>query len=124
VAIDEAWRRRWIATAAMPILGRVTCHRRMLAPLRRALAELERRGLARLVDAGDYAGCFAPGTIGTSGGISLHTWGVAIDLNARANPYGARSRQDPRLVRALARHGFAWGGRWPTPDAMHFEYRG
>ena len=124
VRIDPAWVRRWIATASVPILGRVTCHRRMVSALRRALGDLERRGLAGLVDPGDYAGCFAPGTIGAGGGISHHTWGVAIDLNARANPHGARSRQDPRLVRVMRRHGFAWGGRWPTPDAMHFEYRG
>ena len=123
LAIDPAWVRRWITTASVPVLGRVTCHRRMVSALRRALGELERRGLARLVDPRDYAGCYAPGTIG-GGGISQHTWGVAIDLNARANPYGERSRQDPRLVRVMTRHGFAWGGRWPTPDAMHFEYRG
>jgi hypothetical protein len=124
IAVDPAWTRRWIAAESVPILGRVSCHRRMIPALRRALAELERRGLSRLVDPADYAGCFAPGTIPASGSLSQHSWGVAIDLNARANPYGARSRQDPRLVRILARHGFAWGGRWPTPDAMHFEYRG
>jgi hypothetical protein len=28
-------------------------------------------------------------------------------------------------VRILERHGFWWGGRWPTvPDGMHFEYHG
>ena len=124
LAIDPAWVRRWIASASVPVLGRVSCHRRMVSALRSAFGELRRRGLGRLVDPGDYAGCYAPGTIGGSGGISQHTWGVAIDLNARANPYGARSRQDPRLVRVMRRHGFAWGGRWPTPDAMHFEYRG
>jgi D-alanyl-D-alanine carboxypeptidase len=123
LSIDPAWVRRFVSTASVPILGRVTCHRKMIPALRRALGEIERRGLRRIVDANDYAGCFAPGTI-AGGGISHHTWGLAVDLNAGANPYGEPSRQDPRLVRAMRRHGFAWGGSWPTPDAMHFEYRG
>jgi hypothetical protein len=25
----------------------------------------------------------------------------------------------------MERHGFTWGGRWPTaPDPMHFEWQG
>ncbi|MDP9406229.1 MAG: M15 family metallopeptidase, partial [Actinomycetota bacterium] len=50
--------------------------------------------------------------------------GIAVDLNAARNPFGARSVQDPRLVAVMARHGFGFGGRWPVPDPMHFEYRG
>jgi hypothetical protein len=93
--------------------------------LRNALGELERRGLARLVDPGDFAGCYAPRRIPQTGGLSLHALGLAVDLNAQRNPYGKRSRQDRRLVAALERHGFAWGGAWPTvKDAMHFEYQG
>src|SRR3712207_7182361 len=96
----------------------------MTPPLRRAPGPLGRRGLARLVAPGASAGCFAPRRIPGSGSPSLHAWGLAIDLNAAANPFGARPRQDRRLVAAMARRGFDWGGDWPTPDAMHFEYRG
>ena len=122
IAIDPRWLRRNIVSRPVPILGAVTCHRRFIPPLRRALAELERRGLSRLVDRGDYAGCYAPRRIPSSGSLSLHAWGVAIDLNARANPPLGASRQDPRLVRAMEEAGLTWGGRWPTaPDPMHFE---
>ena len=49
----------------------------------------------------------------------------AVDLNASRNPFRGRSHQDRRLVRIMEKHGFTWGGRWPTrPDPMHFEYRG
>ena len=41
------------------------------------------------------------------------------------NPFRGASHQDPRLVRVMEKHGFTWGGRWPTrPDPMHFELRG
>ena len=122
IGIDPRWLRRNIVTRLVPILGAVTCHRRFIPPLRRALAELERRGLSRLVDRGDYAGCYAPRRIPSSGSLSLHAWGVAVDLNARANPPLRASAQDPRLVRAMEEAGLTWGGRWPTaPDPMHFE---
>ena len=109
----------------VPILGSVTCHRRMIPALRSALGELARRGLARLVDAGDYAGCYAPRRIPGSGSRSLHAWGLAVDLNASRNPQGSKPHQDLRLVHVMERHGFWWGGRWPTvPDPMHFEFHG
>jgi D-alanyl-D-alanine carboxypeptidase len=124
IRLDPAFVRRNIVTRPVPILGSVTCHRAMIRPLRAALGSLARRGLAGLVDPGDYAGCYAPRRIQPRGQLSLHAWGVAIDLNAAANPFMGRSRQDPRLVRTMERHGFTWGGDWPTrPDPMHFEFR-
>jgi hypothetical protein len=125
VTPDPAWVRRNIRSARVPILGSVTCHRRMIPALRRAMADLRRHGLARLVDPGDYAGCYAPRRIPGSGTLSLHAWGLAVDLNANRNPQGSPPHQDLRLVHVMERHGFSWGGRWPTvPDGMHFEYHG
>jgi D-alanyl-D-alanine carboxypeptidase len=122
IDIEPGWLRRNVVARRVPILGTVSCHRRFIRPLRRALGVLERRGLSRLVDPGDYAGCYAPRRIPSSGSLSLHAWGLAIDLNASANPPLGASHQDPRLVRAMERAGFTWGGRWPTaPDPMHFE---
>jgi hypothetical protein len=122
---DPAWLARNIVSRPVPVLGSVTCHRRMVPALRRAMAELARRRLGRLVDRTDYAGCYAPRRIPGSGSLSLHAWGLAVDLNASRNPQGSRPRQDRRLVRIMERHGFSWGGRWPTvPDGMHFEFHG
>jgi hypothetical protein len=125
VTPDPAWLRRDIRTARVPVIGTVTCHRKMIPALRAAMRDLVRRGLAHLVDPGDYAGCYAPRRIPTSGTLSLHAWGLAVDLNASRNPQGSKPHQDLRLVHVMERHGFSWGGRWPTvPDGMHFEYHG
>jgi D-alanyl-D-alanine carboxypeptidase-like protein len=125
IRIAPGFLRRHIVHRRVPILGTVTCHRAMVPRLRAGLGELADRGLAGLVDRGDYAGCYAPRRIQPRGQLSLHAWGLAVDLNASRNPFRGRSRQDRRLVRIMERHGFTWGGRWPTrPDPMHFEYRG
>ena len=122
IRIEPRWLRRNVVTRSIPILGAVTCNRRLFPPLRRALRALARRGLSHVVDRADYAGCHAPRRIPGSGALSLHAWGLAIDLNAAANPRLGGSRQDRRLVRAMEEAGFTWGGRWPTvPDPMHFE---
>jgi hypothetical protein len=123
MAQEPGWVERHIVTANVPILGTVRCHRAIVPALTAALAELEVRGLGSLVDRRDYAGCFGPRLIAAGAGPSRHAWGIAVDLNARANPFGAVSRQDSRLVEIMERHGFGFGGRWPVPDAMHFEYR-
>jgi D-alanyl-D-alanine carboxypeptidase len=71
------------------------------------------------------AGCYAPRRIGPGGPLSLHAWGLAVDLNASGNPFGGKSHQAPRLVRTMKRHAFTWGGEWPSiHDPMHFEFRG
>ena len=77
---------------------------------------------------------------------SAHAYGLAIDVNPVENPYLERGRVHPRagrayldrahvrpgmavrggvLVRAFARVGWEWGGRWTgTPDYQHFSSSG
>ncbi len=76
-------------------------------------------------------------------GWSLHSYGVAVDINPRENPYLSgdtvlppegrdyldRSQPVPgmivaggAIVRLFESHGFAWGGYWTRPvDYQHFE---
>jgi hypothetical protein len=120
---DPAWVGASIATGDVPILGRVTCHRVMLPQLRAALQEVVDTGLASAIDPGDFGGCYSPRFIGRepSRGLSLHTWGIAVDLNVSGNQVGTAGTIDPRVVRIFESRGFAWGGRWSVPDPMHFE---
>lgn len=124
IEMEPAWVEANLVAASVPILGRVRCHRAMVPALAAALGELEAAGLGSLVDPADYAGCFSPRLIAPGGDVSRHAWGLAVDLNAAANPYGSHAAQDPRLVAIMERHGFGYGGRWPTPDPMHFEFKG
>lgn len=120
---DPAWVARSIVSADVPILGRVTCHRVLVPQLRGALQEIVDRDLAGSIDADDYGGCFVPRFIDRDPrrGLSLHTWGIAVDLNVSGNQLGTVGTIDRRVVEVFARWGFAWGGHWARPDPMHFE---
>lgn len=126
ISPDPKWVRKNVVTRRVPILGSVVCHRLMIPQLEGAMRELEGAGLASLINVRDYhhqGGCYVPRFIGRDPGrpLSLHAWGLAIDINVDTNPPGARPRQDPRLVETMERWGFRWGGRWSPPDGHHFE---
>jgi hypothetical protein len=67
----------------------------------------------------------ADGTKSTN--LSMHSFGIAIDLNAW-NPNGqgksAKSDIPKELVKSMNKYGFYWGGNWGSSsyDPMHFEY--
>jgi hypothetical protein len=118
---DARWVAENIVTASVPILGRVTCHRLMIPQLRGALADIQAAGLASSLHS--YDGCYVPRFIESNPehAISLHTWGIAIDLDAATNYRGIKGSMDPRVVDIFKRWGFRWGGDWTYTDPMHFE---
>jgi hypothetical protein len=120
---DPAWVAANIAFGTVPILGTVHCHRLMLPQVGAALAEIERRGLSHLIDPSDYGGCYVPRFINRDPrrALSMHAFGLAVDINVSSNPEGTRGNMDPRVVAVFEKWGFAWGGRWARPDPMHFE---
>lgn len=123
---DPDWVESNIRTAQVPILGQVTCHEVMFSQLRGALREIRERGLADAINPSQFGGCYAPRFIGgdPSNGVSLHTWGIAVDLNVPGNQRGTRGEIDRRVVAVFKKWGFAWGGDWASPDPMHFELAG
>lgn len=63
-------------------------------------------------------------------GLSLHSFGTAIDINWQSNGYGKRASTDmpPAMIAGIEAvrtndglRVWSWGGRWSTPDFMHFE---
>jgi hypothetical protein len=78
-------------------------------------------------------GCFAPRPKRVNGDLSVHSWGLAVDINPDANPLAAQpgpvaavgqlGRDIPDAwVQAFEDVGFVWGGRFHRPDPMHFQW--
>ena len=123
VTPDPRWVATYIRTEPVPILGQVTCNKAMLPQLRAALEEVVARGLADRTHPGEYGGCYYPRYIGydPAKGLSLHTWGIAVDLNVAGNQRGTAGQMDRQVVAIFEKWGFAWGGNWRYTDPMHFE---
>ncbi|RYU10287.1 M15 family metallopeptidase [Nocardioides iriomotensis] len=120
---DPAWVAANIRTEQVPLLGNVTCHRVMIPQLRAALEEVVSRGLGPAIHPDEYAGCYYPRFIGydPAKGLSLHSWGIAVDLNTPGNQRGTVGEMDRDVVAIFKKWGFAWGGDWNYTDPMHFE---
>jgi hypothetical protein len=123
VAPDPAWVSRHITTESVPLLGPVTCHRVLLPQLRAALQEVVDRGLSSQIHASEFGGCYVPRFIerNPERGLSLHTWGIAVDLNVPGNQRGTAGEISRDVVDIFKKWGFAWGGDWSYTDPMHFE---
>jgi hypothetical protein len=123
VTPDAGWVDEYIRTEQVPIIGSVTCNKVMLVQLRAALEEVAQRGLADRIHPSEYGGCYYPRYIAydPAKGLSLHTWGIAVDLNVPENQRGTVGQMDREVVAIFKRWGFAWGGDWQYTDPMHFE---
>ena len=88
----------------------------------------------RYVD--DPAGTFNWRRIKDTERLSLHSFGIAVDINVEYSNYwkwddpgGERLHLDYvnriplEIVEIFEKHGFIWGGKWYHYDTMHFEYR-
>jgi hypothetical protein len=99
---------------------RIYGHKILEAPLRQVFKNICDRGLAQELKTFDGCVCVRPKTSGN--GWSTHAWGIAIDVNAARNGYGARPTLSAALVKCFTEAGFEWGGSWRTPDGMHFQF--
>ncbi|GAA1933793.1 M15 family metallopeptidase [Nocardioides marmoribigeumensis] len=120
---DQRWVDAYIRTESVPLLGDVTCNKAFIPQLRAALTEIVQAGLASSIHPDEYAGCYYPRYIGRSAanGLSLHSWGIAVDLNVPGNQRGTSGEMDRRVVAIMKKWGMAWGGDWNYTDPMHFE---
>lgn len=100
---------------------RLYCNKLMIDPLSKAFRNLIDRGFVHELKTWD--GCFNIRQKRGSNSLSLHSWGVAIDVNAAWNKMGAPPTLSPGFVKCFTDAGFDWGGEWSNPDGMHFQLK-
>lgn len=98
---------------------KIYCHRLMIVPLTKAFENLIRTGYVKELKTWD--GCFNIRTKRGASSPSLHSWGIAIDLNAAWNGFGNKPTLSAGFVKCFTDAGLDWGGVWSKPDGMHFQ---
>jgi len=108
--------------AAIPELpNKLYCNKQIIEPLQIAFNNVIDRCLTQEIKTWD--GCF---NIRKKRGLnswSLHSWAIAVDINAAWNRLGKKPQMSPELVACFTDAGFDWGGTWKRPDGMHFQLK-
>ena len=98
---------------------KIYCNKDLIGPLTQAFKNVNDRGLAEQIKTWD--GCFNIRKKRGATSSSLHSWGIAIDINAAWNGFGKHPTMSPELVKCFTDAGFDWGGVWKKPDGMHMQ---
>jgi D-alanyl-D-alanine carboxypeptidase len=98
---------------------RVYCNKDLIPPLTQAFKNLIATGYVKELKTWD--GCFNVRNIRGRTTQSLHSWGIAIDINAAWNQLGKQPTLSAGFVKCFTDAGFDWGGVWQRKDGMHFE---
>ena len=91
----------------------------MVAPLMAAFKALIATGCVTELKTWD--GCFNIRKKRGLSSMSLHSWAIAIDVNAFENGLGQTPKLSKLFVSCFTNNGFDWGGTWTRKDGMHFQ---
>lgn len=70
-----------------------------------------------------YDGCFNIRKVRDGAALSLHSWGLAVDVNAAEFPLGSHGQEPHELAAAMQAEHLLCGEHFRCrPDAMHFEF--
>jgi hypothetical protein len=117
----------WLAMYDIPmdleigvIPKKIWCNKDLVYPLSQALINLVSQGYAES-ELKTWDGCFNIRRMKGSQNMSLHSWGIAIDVNAFNNQFGKVPALSAGFVECFTSVGFDWGGNWRYQDGMHFQ---
>lgn len=121
ITITNGWANVNMVKIDLPIVRKKWIHRKLVNAFTDSLTQIAEAGLDhRIAQFGTWSPRHKMHDIHKP--LSLHSWGIACDINWAQNRYGTNGNMHPKIVEAFEKHGFSWGGRWKTKDPMHFEY--
>jgi hypothetical protein len=98
---------------------KIYCNKDLVKPLTLAFTNLIERKLVGELKTWD--GCFSIRKVRGGQSMSLHSWGLAIDLNAAWNGLGKEPQLSSEFVKCFTDAGFDWGGNFSRKDGMHLQ---
>ena len=131
--LDPQWQAQFLTRTPLPftlplswdqskIVSQLLCHVKLRDVFPAVFTAIAERGLQPQVRT--FGGCFNFRSKRTSGKLSTHSWGIAIDLNPETNAQGTPGDMDAGVVAVFQEFGFKWGGDWSggSKDPMHFQF--
>lgn len=100
---------------------KIYCNKDLVDPLSKALQALVSTGHVKELKTWD--GCFNIRKKRGLNSMSLHSWGIAIDVNAFENGLNQTPKLSAGFVKCFTDAGFDWGGNWTRKDGMHFQLK-
>lgn len=121
-AADNKWLVLWDVPTHLEIgviPKRIYCNKDLVKPLEQAFKNLIDRGYVKELKTWD--GCFNIRKKRGLSSMSLHSWAIAIDVNAFENGLNVTPKLSAGFVKCFKDAGFDWGGEWTRKDGMHFQ---
>jgi len=98
---------------------RIYCNRDLIQPLAKAFQSLISTN--HVTELKTWDGCFNIRKKRGLSSMSLHSWGIAVDVNAFENGLNQTPKLSAGFVKCFTDAGFEWGGTWSRKDGMHFQ---
>jgi hypothetical protein len=112
---------RFSAVGTIGFPKKIFCNNDFKPLLEKALNNVVDRGLAKEMKTWD--GCFVIRNKRGLSSLSMHSWGLAVDINAFENQLNQKPKLSPQFVKCFTDAGLEWGGNWKRLDGMHFEIK-
>lgn len=113
------------------IVKKMRCHKLAAERFKKVFDEiLKVYGLKRIQELGIdlFGGCFHYRQKRQGSTLSMHSWGIAIDLFPEKNGMNTPVKQAEfnkqeykKMIEIFDKNGFAWGGTLWGKDCMHFQ---
>lgn len=131
-SLSPVWESDTLAMATLPFplqlawdaetwVTRIRCHHKLVSVLDQVFGNIAAAGMQGRVTT--FGGCYADRAKRGIAQPSLHTWGIAIDLNVMTNQLGTTGDMDEGVIDLFKQFGFTWGGDFTgRKDPQHFQY--
>jgi hypothetical protein len=112
---------RFIAKGTIEFPKKIFVNNDFLPVLEKSLRNVIDRGFANEMKTWD--GCFIIRNKINLQSLSLHSWGLAVDINAFENQLGQKPKLSAGFAKCFTDAGCDWGGHWDGKriDGMHFQ---
>ena len=109
------------AIPAFKNYSKITMHNAVIDRFLNACNTIVDNGLSKLLT--EYGGSFCiRNNVNDRTKYSIHSWGLAFDINMSTNKNNTVPQLDARIVAIFKYNGFDWGGDFVhTKDGMHFQ---